>query len=69
LNQLGGHWLLSDALNYFITLNLRMRGKKKQLAFDPFIVDDDGRGTLELSLLAFNIRKNIARIFYSFFTF
>ncbi len=46
-----------------------MRGKKKQLAFDPFIVDDDGRGTLELSLLAFNIRKNIARIFYSFFTF
>jgi hypothetical protein len=47
-----------------------MREKTKiQLAFDPFIDDDDGRGTLELSLLAFNIRKDVARIFDFFFTF
>ncbi len=38
LNQLGGHWLLYDALNYSITLSLRMREKARiQPTFDPLM--------------------------------
>jgi hypothetical protein len=39
-----------------------------QPAFD-LLLDDDGRVTLELFLLASNIKKKVARIFYSFLTF
>jgi hypothetical protein len=70
LNQLGGHWFLFHALNYFITLNLRtLREKTKiQPTFNPFM-DDDGRGSFELFVLVFNIRKDIARNFDSCLTF
>jgi hypothetical protein len=69
LNQLGGHWLLYDALNCSITLSLKMREEARiQPTFDP-LVDDDRRISLELSLLASNIKKEVDGIFYSFFTF
>jgi hypothetical protein len=38
---------------------------KIQLAFD-LLMDDDGKVILELFLLAFNIKKKVARIFDSF---
>lgn len=69
LSHRGGHWLLSDVVNCSITLCLRMREKNLiQPAFD-LLLDDDGRVTLELFLLASNIKKKVARIFYSFLTF
>jgi hypothetical protein len=44
--------------------------KKQEIqpAFD-LLMDDDGKVTLELSLLAFNIIKEVFRIFDSFLTF
>jgi hypothetical protein len=69
LYQLGGHWLLYDALNCSITLNLRMKEKTRiQPTFEP-LVDNDGRITLELSLLASNIIKEVDGILDFFFTF
>jgi hypothetical protein len=53
LNQSSGHWLLYDALNFFITWSLKMKEKTRiQTSFDPLM--DDGRVTLELYLLASN---------------
>jgi len=69
LNQLDGHWLLYDALNCSITLSLRMRRKIGiQPTFDR-LMNDDGRITLELFLLASNIRKEVDGIHDFFFTF
>jgi len=39
-----------------------------QPAFD-LLMDDDGKVRFELSMLAFNIKKEVARIFDSFLTF
>ncbi len=69
LNQLGGHWLLYDALNCSIILSLGMREEAKiQPTFDP-LLDDDGKFILELSLLASNIKKIVDGILDFFFTF
>jgi hypothetical protein len=56
LNQSSGHWLLYDALNFFITWSLKMKDQERiQTVFDPLM--DDGRVTLKLYLLASNIKK------------
>jgi hypothetical protein len=60
---------LSNALNYSITLSLRICEKARiQPAFD-LLMNFDGKVIFELSLLAFNIRKEVARILDSFLTF
>jgi hypothetical protein len=57
LNQFRGHWLLFDGLNATIILSLRLKEEfgisfsLEDLINDNFIV------ILELSLLAFNIRR------------
>jgi len=64
LNQSNGHWLLYDALNFFITWSLKMREKTWiQTTFGPLM--DDGRITLELYLLASNKKRLLG--FLTFF--
>ncbi len=61
--------MLFNAVNCSITLCLRTREKTRiQPTFD-LLLDDDGRITLELFLLASNIKKKVARILDSFLTF
>jgi hypothetical protein len=68
LNQSSGHWLLYDALNSFITWSLKMNEKIRiQTDFD--LLMDDGKVTLELYLLASNIKIEVAAILDFFLTF
>jgi hypothetical protein len=46
-----------------------MRGKTRIQPTCGPLLDDDGKVTLELSLLASNIRKEVVDILDSFFTF
>jgi hypothetical protein len=66
LNQSSGHWLLYDALNSFITWSPKMKEEVRiQTDFD-LLMDD--RVTLELYLLASNIKKEVVAILDFFFT-
>ncbi len=51
---------MSNGLNYSITLSLKTLKEEAiiQPTFD-LIMDDDGRVTFELFLLAFNIKKDV----------
>jgi hypothetical protein len=54
LNQSYGHWLLFDALNATIILNLKL--KEFGISFSlKDLINDDSIVALELSLLAFNM--------------
>jgi hypothetical protein len=54
MNQSSDHWLLYDALNSFITWNLKMKENARiQTTFEPLM--DDGRITFKFYLLASNI--------------
>ncbi len=68
LNQSNAHWLRYGALNFFITWSLKMKEEARiQTNFD--LLMDDGRVTLELYLLASNIKKEVVAILDFFFTF
>ncbi len=54
LNQFHGHWLLFDALNAIIILNLKL--KEFGISFNlEDSINDDSIVVLELSLLALNM--------------
>jgi hypothetical protein len=58
LNQSHSHWLLSDALHFAITINLKL---KKEFEIPPILDnmmdDDDIRIAIHLTLLVSNIKK------------
>ncbi len=54
LNQFHGHWLLFDALNATIILNLKLKEFGISFSLEDSI-NDDSIVALELSLLAFNM--------------
>jgi len=68
LNQSRGHWLLSDALNFAISMNLKFKDEIDSATFDS-LMEEDGNVAYELSCLASNIKKKVFQILDSFFSF
>ncbi len=69
LNEFRGHWLLSDALNFAISMSLKFRDEIDFATFDN-LMEEDGNVVSKLSCLASNIKKEIIQnldYFLSFF--
>jgi hypothetical protein len=66
LNQSRGHWLLSDALNFAISMNLKFRDEIDSTTFDS-LMEEDGNVAYELSCLASNIKKKFFKFCILFF--
>jgi hypothetical protein len=62
LNQFCGHWLLSNALNSTITMNLKLKEKSKISSNLHDLIDDDSIVAQELSLFASNIRREVCGV-------
>jgi hypothetical protein len=58
LNQFRGHWWLSDALKFAISMNLKFKDEIDFATFDN-LMEEDGNVAYELSCLAFNIKKEV----------
>jgi len=58
LNQSNGHWFLSDALNFPISMSLRFKDEIHFATFDN-LMEKDGNVAYELSCLASNIKKEV----------
>jgi hypothetical protein len=68
LNQSRGHWLLSDALNFAISMSLGFRDEIDFATFDN-LMEEDGNIVYELSCLASNIKKEVIQVMDSFLSF
>ncbi len=69
LNQSKDHQLLNDALNNAITMSSKLKEDVGIVQnFNQFL-DDDFAIILELSLFAFNIKKEVCGVLDSFFSF
>ncbi len=68
LNQSRGHWLLSDALNFTISMNLKFKDEIDFATFDN-LMEEDGNVVYELSCLASNIKKEVIQVLDSFISF
>jgi hypothetical protein len=66
LNQSCGHWLLSDALHYAISMSLKLKEENKIIPSFESLMEDDSIIFDELSLLASNIRKEVINVLDSF---
>ncbi len=56
LNQLHGHWLLTDALHFAISLSLKLKEDNELMPFESLMEDEFGVYD-ELILLTFNIKN------------
>jgi hypothetical protein len=61
------HWLLSDAINSAISMNLKFKDEIDFTTFDN-LMEEDGNVVYELSCLATNIKKRNCSSF-GFFSF
>jgi hypothetical protein len=68
LNQFRGHWLLSDALKFAISMNLKFKDEIDFATFDN-LMEEDGNVVYELSCLASNIKKEVIQVLDSFISF
>jgi hypothetical protein len=68
LNQFKGHWLLSDALNFTISMSLKFKDEIDSATFDN-LMEEDGNVVYELSCLASNIKKEVVQVLESFLSF
>ncbi len=69
LNQSNGHWLLSDALNFTITMSLKL---KKEVGINltlDSLMDDDPNVVFELLLFASNFKKEVCSVLDFFLSF
>jgi hypothetical protein len=55
LNQFKGHWLLSDARHFAISINLKLREKQKNAPSFQTLMENDLNVALRLICLASNI--------------
>ncbi len=69
LNQFGVHWLLNDALNFFISINLKFKDEIETLTSFDNIMEKDASVALELTYLASNIKKKVYGVLDSFLSF
>ncbi len=58
LNQSKGHWLLSEALNFAISMSLKFKYKMDYVTFDN-LMEEDRNVVYELSCLASNIKEEV----------
>jgi hypothetical protein len=68
-NQSRGHWLLNDALDSAISMSLKLKEENKIIPSFESLMEVDSIIFYELSLLAFNIRREIINVLDSFFSF
>jgi hypothetical protein len=68
-NQSRGHWLLNDALDSTISMSLKLKEENKIIPSFESLMEVDSIIFYELSLLAFNIRREIINVLDSFFSF
>jgi len=66
INQSHGHWLLSDVLHFVISLSLKLKEENKSIRSFESLMEDDSIISNELSLLAFNIRREVINVLDSF---
>jgi hypothetical protein len=63
LNQYRGHWLLSDAFHFAISMSSKLREKPKNAPSFQTLMEEDSSVALELICLAFTITKKVCRQF------
>jgi hypothetical protein len=68
-NQSFGHWFLSDDLHFVISMSLKLEEENKIIPSFESILEDDSIISNELSLLAFNIRREVINVLDFFLSF
>ncbi len=66
LHQSKGHWLLSDALKFAISMSLKFKYEIDYVTFDN-LMEEDRNVVYELSCLAFNIKEEVVQVLGFFF--
>ncbi len=69
LNQSCGHWLLNDALNYAISMVLKLKDALEILPFIQNLVEEQSIGVDELTSFASNIIMEVCVVLKSFLSF
>jgi hypothetical protein len=69
INQAHGHWLLSDALHFVISMSLKLKKENQIIPSFESLMEDDSIISNELHLLAFNIRGEVINVLNSFLSF
>ncbi len=68
-NQFHGHWLFSDALHSAISKSLKLKEENKIIPSFESLIEDYSIIYNELSLLAFNIRREVINVLDSVLSF
>jgi hypothetical protein len=66
LNEFRGHWVLSDGLNFAISMSLKLGDEIDSTTFDN-LMEQNGNVVYELSCLTSNIKKEINQVLDYFF--
>jgi hypothetical protein len=69
LNQSHGHWLFNDALHSTISMSLKLKAKKIIILLFESLIKHDSISFDELSLIAFNVKKEVINVLYSLLSF
>ncbi len=69
LNQSEGHWLLSGAFHFAISMSLRLRKETKNAPSFQTLMEKDLGATFELIFLASNSRKEVCEVLNNFLSF
>jgi hypothetical protein len=69
LSQCKGHWLQTNALNFDISMSLKLRGEIEIATFFYNLMKKDANVVIELTCLASNIKKEVCVGLDSFFSF
>ncbi len=67
LNQSRGHWLLNDALNFVISINLKFKDEIETLTSFDNIIEKDANIAFELTCLTSNTKKKFMGFWILFF--
>jgi hypothetical protein len=62
LNQSRGHWLLNDALIFFISINLKFKAEIETLTSFDNILEKMQMLLSNLTCMASNIKKKVSRV-------
>jgi len=68
-NQSHGHWLVNDVLHFVISMSLKLKKENKIILSFESLMEDDSIIFNELSLLAFNIRREVINVLDFFLSF